>query len=111
MIKEYYGREFETGAYRDTDKDKLDIEGFINPLVLQAYCKYMHKHRIQSNGKYRDSDNWQKGMSKDVYMKSLLRHTHDLWMEHRGYESRDGIEEALGGIVFNAFGYWLESKR
>ena len=41
-------------------------------------------------------------------MKSLLRHAIDLWLEHDGFESRDGIDEALGGLLFNAQGYWLE---
>ena len=101
-------RKFNTGATRDIDKDKLDYEGFISPIVLKRYAEYMNKHRIQSNGKFRESDNWQKGIPLDVYMKSLLRHTMDLWLEHRGYKSRDGIEEALCGIIFNSMGYLYE---
>jgi hypothetical protein len=68
----------------------------------------MKKHQVQSDGVIRDSDNWQKGIPRDVYMKSLLRHTHDIWMEHRGYESREGIEDALAGTMFNAMGMLLE---
>ena len=101
-------REFKTGATRDNDTEKIDFEGFLNPLVLQAFGEYMHHHRKQADGKLRDSDNWQRGIEKSVYMKSLLRHVHDLWMEHRGYKSREGIDFALGGILFNAMGYWLE---
>jgi len=41
-------------------------------------------------------------------MKSLLRHVMDLWLEHRGYKSRDGIEDALCGIIFNSMGYLYE---
>ncbi|HET6496636.1 MAG TPA: hypothetical protein VFH61_14860 [Thermoleophilia bacterium] len=102
------GRHFAGGAYRDTDVGKIDFEGFLNPLVLQAFGEYMERHRVQSNGELRDSDNWQAGMPRSVYMKSLLRHAHDLWMEHRGYASRDGIDEALGGLLFNVCGFWLE---
>jgi hypothetical protein len=101
-------RRFNSGATRDIDNDKIDYEGFLSPLVLQAFGEYMNKHRYQSNGAVRDSDNWQKGIPKDVYMKSALRHIHDLWMEHRKYKSRDGIDSALGGLLFNVMGYWFE---
>lgn len=52
-------REFDTGANRDLDEDKYDYEGFLNPKVLEAYAKYMHKHRYLKDGSIRDSDNWQ----------------------------------------------------
>ena len=45
------GRTFETGAYRDTDNGKLDYEAFLCPRVLESYAQYMHKNRIQSDGK------------------------------------------------------------
>ena len=106
--KEKKIREFKSGATRDTNKDKLDYEGFLNPLVLEIFAKYMHKHRIQPDGNLRDSDNWQKGMPKEVYIKSAWRHFMDWWMEHRGHESRDGLEAALCGILFNTMGYMLE---
>jgi len=32
----------------------------------------------------------------------------DLWLEHRGHDSRDGIEDSLCGILFNAEGYLYE---
>lgn len=105
------GRYFDTGAYRDTDKNKNDYEGFLSPLVIEAFGNYMSKHRIQSDGKLRDSDNWQKGISQEVYMKSLYRHFMDLWLEHRGYKSREGKENALCGIMFNTMGYLFESLK
>ena len=87
--KDSKGRVFSGGAYRDQDKTKNDYEGYLSPLVIKAYGDYMTKHRVQSNGDLRDSDNWQKGIPRDVYMKSLWRHMHYLWMEQRGYQSRD----------------------
>lgn len=102
------GRYFESGAYRDGEEGKPDYEGFLSPLVIQAYGAYMHKHRRQSDGEMRASDNWQRGIPKDEYMKSAFRHFMDLWLEHRGHESRDGIEEALGALLFNIMGYWHE---
>ncbi|MFC1454136.1 hypothetical protein ACFLQL_03050 [Verrucomicrobiota bacterium] len=101
-------RQFESGATRDTDADKLDYEGFFSPLVLERYGQYMNKHRIQADGGIRDSDNWQKHFGAkhyDVCMKSLWRHFMDLWLEHRGFPSRDGIMEALMAIIFNAMAY------
>jgi hypothetical protein len=104
-------RTFSTGANRNSDDGKLDIEGFINPLALQTYCEYMHKHRHLEDGTLRASDNWQKLFGEEhisVCTKSLLRHAHDVWMENRGYESREGIDDALGGVIFNAFAIWLK---
>lgn len=101
-------REFDTGATRDTDDGKLDFEGFLSPLALERYAQYMHKHRRQSDGGMRDSDNWQKGIPLDAYMKSGWRHFRDWWREHRGYPTDEGIEEALCALIFNASGYLHE---
>lgn len=101
-------REFKSGATRDDETGKLDYEGFFSPIVLKAYAEYMQKHRKQSDGKLRDSDNWQKGIPKEVYMKSLWRHLMDLWLEHRHYKSRAGIKDALYGVIFNSMGYLFE---
>lgn len=105
------GRYFEGGAYRDTDEGKHDYEGYLSPLVLQAYGEYMTKHRMQSDGNLRDSDNWQHGIPRDQYMKSAFRHFMDWWLEHRGYQSREGMDEALGGLLFNLCGYWHETLK
>ena len=101
-------RQFKTGATRDTNEGKLDFEGFNSPIVEKEFAKYMHKHRFQADGTLRDSDNWQKGIPKDVYAKSLIDHCIDFWLEHRGFESRDGIIDALCGLRFNVNGYLFE---
>ena len=101
-------RKFTTGATRDTDEGKYDYEGFLCPLVLRRFGEYMNKHRKQSDGSLRDSDNWQKGIPKEAYIKSCWRHFHDWWMEHRGYASREGLEDALCAILFNVMGYLHE---
>jgi hypothetical protein len=101
-------RYFETGATRDSDETKLDFEGFLSPLVLQRYAEYMQENRFQADGKMRDSDNWQKGIPKDAYIKSGFRHFFDWWMEHRGHQSREGMEKALCGLMFNCQGYLHE---
>jgi len=102
------GRNFETGAYRDTDEGKFDYEGFLSPLVLERYAEYMNKHRTQSNGELRDSDNWQKGIPKLVYIKSGWRHFFDWWKAHRKYTTRDTMEDILCALMFNVMGYLHE---
>ena len=66
-------RQFDTGATRDTDQNKLDPEGFLSPMVMKCFFEYMHKNRKQSDGKLRASDNWQNLFGEDhfkVCMKS-----------------------------------------
>jgi hypothetical protein len=103
-------RTFETGATRDTDQGKLDYDGFLSPLVLERYARYMHKHRLQPDGQLRASDNWQRGMPRDAYMSSAWRHFVDWWAHHRGVTqiARDTIEEALCALLFNTSGYLHE---
>ena len=101
-------REFDTGATRDTAEGKLDYDGFLSPLVIRRYAEYMHSNRLQSDGSYRESDNWQKGIPKKEFVKSLWRHFMDLWSSHRGYSITENIEDAICGIIFNASGYLHE---
>lgn len=107
-VKKSKMRVFATGATRDTDVGKLDYEGFLAPEVIKRFAEYMHKNRIQADGNLRDSDNWQKGMTKEAYMKSGWRHFFDWWIAHRGGKSREGIEEAICGLLFNGMGYLYE---
>lgn len=100
-------RQFESGAIRDTDNGKFDYEGFMHPAVVERFAAYMHKHRTLADGSLRDSDNWQNGFPRDVLMKSAFRHFVDWWKEHRGLESREGIEDAICGLIFNANAYLL----
>ena len=108
-------RSFETGATRDHAEGKLEYEECLSPIALEAYAEYMLECSIQSDGKKRPGDNWQKGIPIEAYMDSLLRHVFDLWKLHRGYETKDRltgepitIRKALCAILFNAFGYLHE---
>jgi len=108
-------RTFDTGATRDADTNKYDYEGFLSPVVLERFGKYMHVHRRQSDGSLRASDNWQKGIPREAYMKSLLRHVMDVWKIHRGGTATDPtngkeitLQDALMGVLFNAQGYAYE---
>jgi hypothetical protein len=103
-------RIFTTGATRSNDFNKLDFEGFLSPLVLQRYAEFLHKHRFQEDGKLRDSDNWQKGIPREVYMKSAWRHFMEWWTAHRGWKAAtaDQLEEMICALLFNAMGYLHE---
>jgi len=98
-------RNFKTGATRNNNEDKLDFEGFFSPLVMERYAEYMHENRKQADGKYRDSDNWQKGIPLTSYMKSMWRHFMDVWKLHRGLTAKESLETALCALMFNVMGY------
>ena len=102
-MAEHAVRSFETGATRDTDTGKYDYEA----LVVERYAAFMHSNRQQSDGQLRDGDNWQRGIPKDAYMKSLMRHVIDIWLHHRGYghKANEPLEVALCAVMFNAKGY------
>jgi len=106
-------RDFGTGATRDTADGKLDPSGYISPIVMLQFYSYMKMNELSSNGEIRSSDNWQGGMPKPVYAKSLRRHYEDvaLWMD--GYDSyvKDGIIAALCGVMFNCMGLLFEVLR
>lgn len=103
-------REFDKGATRDTEQNKLDYEAFNNPLVDKRYAEYMNAHRQTANG-LRDGDNWQSLFGDehfDVCIKSLCRHTVDARLAHKGYVSEQPIEKDLCAIIFNAKAYLLK---
>ena len=110
-------RTFETGATRNRDDNKLDYEGFLSPIVLQEFAKYMHANRVQADGKIRDSDNWQKGIPVEAYMESMMRHFMSVWLLHRGCEAFDEngksvkMMDSLMGVLFNVQGYAFELLR
>lgn len=110
-------RVFASGATRDASDNKLDYEGFLSPIVLRRFAEYMHSKRtsnVPAGETLRASDNWQKGIPLDAYMKSAMRHFMELWLLHRGFEAHDekgnpvDIETALCGLHFNIDGYLHE---
>ena len=101
-------RNFQTGATRDDDHNKLDYEGFLSPVVIQRFAEYMHEHRKQADGGMRGSDNWQKGIPIDAYMKSMWRHFFAVWKNHR--TGQDNMED-LCALLFNVQGMMLEKLK
>jgi hypothetical protein len=101
-------REFATGATRDTDENKLDVEAYLSPEFIRAFSMFMHFHQQMPDGSMRAGDNWQKGMPLDVLMKSATRHHLDWWLAHREYQISEGRLWAIFGLVFNAMAYASE---
>lgn len=102
-------RAFETGATRSGDAGRYDPEGFLSPIAIERYCVYMQKNQLQPDGSIRTSDNWQKGLPKETYVKGLWRHMLHLWTRFRGYPVQDpkaatDIEEDLCALLFNVQG-------
>ena len=106
-------RVFGTGATRDTNEGKLEYARFFSPEVLYYFAQYMHKNRFQSDGTLRDPDNWKKGMTRDVYMDSLARHYHDVWLHHEGSGdlATENLHDSLCGLMFNSMGYLYEETK
>ena len=102
-------RTFASGATRDQDDSKLDYEGFLSPVVLERYAQYMHEARLRNvpaGMTIRPSDNWQKGIPKSAYVKSLIRHTFEVWKHWRQTGTLD--QNAACGIMFNVMGLLFE---
>lgn len=102
---------FASGATRNRDEHKYDFEGFLSPAVLERYGQYMHAHRQFADGSLRDSDNWQRGIPQAKYVKSLVRHTFDLWRLWRGSDVIDkdtgekcDLETLCCAVMFNVMG-------
>lgn len=102
----------DSGATRDSSINKMELSKYICPEVIIAFGAYMLKHQIQSDGTKRTGDNHKKGFGNtpketmDICFASQLRHTLDMWLEQDGFPSKDGIDEALGGVFFNVMDYW-----
>lgn len=104
---------FKSGATRDTNKDKPNYIKALSPIVLQRYVKYLGEHRIQSDGKLRDWDNWKKGIDIQAYIEGLGRHELAVWLLHQGFPAFDNhgpvtLQDSLCGVIFNAMGYLYE---
>lgn len=111
-------RSFSTGATRSSSEGKPDYEGYLSPLVIKRYGQFMLRHQVQPDGRDRASDNWQRGMPLETFIKSGWRHFVDWWSLHRGGPltpvGNADLEEALCSLIFNASGYLhehLKAKR
>lgn len=100
-------RTFSDGGTRDTAEGKTEPWGFTSALVEKRFSEYMHKHRLQSDGELRASDNWKLGLSQDCYKHSLSRHIQDLRLILEGFPEQareQDLEEVLCATLFNVQG-------
>ena len=102
-------RTFDSGATRDTVQGKLDYVKALSPIVLRRYAQYLDKNRLQSDGSYRDFDNWKNGIPQEVYHSGGGRHFMDTWLLTEGYATEDNhgpveIEDAICAQLFNLMG-------
>jgi hypothetical protein len=102
-------RSFAGGATRDTLEGKLSYVKALSPAALKYYVEYLGRHRKQSDGSYRDWDNWKQGIPQDVYLDGLGRHFWAVWLLFEGTPAFDNhgpvsIEDSLCGVIFNAQG-------
>lgn len=104
-----YTKEFDSGSTRSAEPLE-DYEGFLSPLVIREFGKYMARHRSNKKGDIRQPDNWQKGMPKARYMRSMARHFLDVWQLWRMHPVGDGeaLLDALCALMFNVQGMILE---
>jgi len=115
-------RQFSTGATRGTSDGKLDYEGALCPFVLELFVQYMHDNNVMGDGSIRTADNWQKGIPREQYMKSLQRHNHSAWKRLRSEKNITkedlaferaikAMNKDLFGVMFNSMGLVHENLR
>jgi len=106
-MKKQKVQKFKTGAFRDTDTQKINIIGSFSPLVIRRFAEFMRDHNIKNGELQRDESNWKKGMPTKSYMESHARHSLDTWLTFEGYENFN-IEDLLCADLFNTMGHLHE---
>ena len=100
-------RRFKSGAFRDNDKQKINIIGSFSPLVIRRFAEFMRDHNIKEGALQRDEANWKKGMPTKSYFESKARHWLDTWLTFEDYENFN-IEDLLCADLFNTMGHLHE---
>ena len=105
-------RKFPTGATRSDDSAKPNYIGYLSPLVIERFGRYMLEHQY---GGQRSADNWKKGITAQAYIESGFRHLLQVWLAHEFPERKalqnEDVEESLCALLFNVQGYLHELLR
>ena len=68
-------REFPSGANRSDDSGKPNYIGYLSPLVIERFGRYMLAHQY---GGQRTADNWKKGIPRQAYLESMAKHGEEI---------------------------------
>lgn len=99
-------REFETGAKRDSDKDKEDYIESVSWLTLMRYAKYMKVQEVRYG-----RGNWKKGIPIEEYEKSLLRHIQKYIANKYDHANLEPEVDHLSAAFFNLQGLIHELEK
>ena len=90
-------RHYPSGAIRDSNEGKIRWD-----LVPKECLKRVAIRYTEGAKKYKDPDNWKKGIPDESYKESMERHMMQYLLGERN-------EDHLAAIVFNVFGLmWNE---
>jgi hypothetical protein len=98
-------RKFSTGAVRDTDTDKPNFPECFSYLAFWRYGQFMKK----ASAKYGEN-NWQKGITKDSYKQSLMRHLVRYLANEQGARLELDTDH-LSAALFNLMGLMHEEEK
>lgn len=99
-------REFQTGAFRDTNGDKPNMLSYTDPEVEWRYALYMK----ESEKRYGRA-NWKKGLPKYEYLESLRRHFTKIWLrEEKGIDLEPEVDHEAA-VMFNIIGFMREQMK
>jgi hypothetical protein len=115
-------RQFDSGATRSNAEGKPDYSGYLSPLAIEGFGRYMLKHQRQADGQYRSSRNWKKGIPMPAYVESLYRHWQAMWKVVDGHMEEtplmvlnpsevEALREDIYGVMFNIQGFAHEFEK
>lgn len=87
--------QFDSGAVRDTREGKGRFD-LISPFALRRLAGLMERGAV----KYGDW-NWAKGMPKERFLDSAMRHLNTYWINELSGKPQD--EDHLAAVAFNVF--------
>lgn len=106
IIYEQEIRKFDSGAVRDSDKNKESYVETISWVAFRRYSQYM----TGKKNKY-GAGNFKKGIPIESYEESLVRHLVKYLSNKYENEDLEKNEDHLSAIIFNTFGIMHEEEQ